>query len=90
MSGRSERRLTLELSAADAATVAAALRQYEPYWLPNDHEAASKLSALARDIRDLLDRLRDVEPSRPPGLLGTFTRAEPTLRLAPPTGPNKQ
>jgi len=84
MSGHTEpKRLTLELSQRDAAIVAAALRQYEPYWSPADVDAAEKVSELAQDIRDLLDRLRAVEPARPPGLLGTFSHAEPTLRLAP-------
>jgi hypothetical protein len=84
MSGQSEsKRLTLELSRGDAAIVAAALRQYEPYWSPGDPGAAEKVSELAKDIRDLLDRLRAVEPARPPGLLGSFARNEPKLRLAP-------
>src|SRR5690349_19301982 len=80
MSAHSEpKRLTLELSQTDAAIVAAALRQYEPYWSPGDPGAAEKVSELAKDIRDLLDRLRPVQPSRPPGLLGSFARDEPKL-----------
>jgi hypothetical protein len=76
-------KITIELTQSEAAIVAAALRQYEPYWAPDDVRAAEKLSELARDIRDLLDRLREIEPTRPPGLLGTFARREPTLRVVP-------
>lgn len=77
-------KLTLQLSQSEAAIVAAALRQYEPYWSPDDVRAAEKLSELARDIRDLLDRLHRIEPAHPPGLLGTFSRRAPKLRLARP------
>jgi hypothetical protein len=83
MAGRPDvGRLALQLSRSEAAIVAAALRQYEPYWSPTDVHAAEKLSELARDIRSLLDRLAEIEPARPPGLLGTFARHEPMLQLA--------
>jgi hypothetical protein len=84
MSGRAEpKTLRLDLSQRDVAILAAALRQYEPYWSPDDVDAAEKLSELVRDIKALLDRLRAVEPARLPGRLGTFSRAEPMLRLVP-------
>ena len=89
MSGNSQpKRLTLQLSQGEAALLAAALRQYEPYWSLSDADAAEKLSELAQDIRDLLDRLRAIEPTRPPGLLGTFSHGAPRLRLAPSMSPD--
>lgn len=87
MASRSDAgKLILQLSQDEAAIIAAALRQYEPYWSPADADAAQKLSELAQDIRNLLDRLRAVQPARPPGLLGTFSRPERALRFVPPAG----
>jgi hypothetical protein len=62
----------LHLSLNDAAILAAALRQYEPYWRPEDPDHGEELGALVRDITRLLAELRSREPARPPGLLGTF------------------
>jgi hypothetical protein len=87
MSGPSQPgKLMLELSRGEAALIAAALRQYEPYWSPADVDAAEKLSDLALDIRNLLDRLRDAEPPRGSGRLGRRDREAPILRLASSDG----
>jgi hypothetical protein len=64
----------LRLSRHDAAIVAAALRQYEPYWRPDDTERAKELSALVDDISRLLADLRPREATPPPSLLGTFNK----------------
>lgn len=64
----------LRLTRHDAAIVAAALRQYEPYWRPGDAERAIGMSALVADISRLLANLRPSEQTPPPGLVGTFNR----------------
>ena len=62
----------MHLSLGDAAILAAALRQYEPYWRPDDADHGEELSALVGDIRRLLAELRSQERAERPGLLGTF------------------
>ena len=86
MSGHSSgpTNVTLVLSKRDAAIVAAALRQYEPYLFRGDLDSAEKLSELAQDIRDLLDRLKAIEPGSRANLPRTFSRTEPDLRLVDP------
>jgi hypothetical protein len=89
MTGRADgEKLILQLSQIEAAIVAAALRQYEPYWSPDDIQAAEKLSELAQDIRNLLDRVREAGSAHSPGLLGTFSRPERTLRPVPTSDVN--
>jgi hypothetical protein len=62
----------LHLSPNDAAILAAALRQYEPYWRPGDPDHGEELGALVRDITRLLAELQAREPAGPPGRLRTF------------------
>jgi hypothetical protein len=62
----------LHLSLNDAAILAAALRQYEPYWRHEDADHGEELGALVRDIMRLLAELRPREPAGPPGRLGAF------------------
>jgi hypothetical protein len=62
----------LHLSLNDAAILTAALRQYEPYWRPEDPDHSDELGALVRDIMRLLAELRPLEPVGTPGRLGTF------------------
>lgn len=62
----------LHLSPNDAAILAAALCQYEPYWRPEDPDHGEELGALVGDIKRLLAELRSREPAGPPGREGTF------------------
>jgi hypothetical protein len=62
----------LHLSPNDAAILAAALRQYEPYWRPADPDHGEELGAMVRDITRLLAELRSREPAGSPGGPGTF------------------
>ena len=55
----------LHLSRNDAAILAAALRQYEPYWRPGDPDHGDELGALVRDIGRLRAELRSPEPAAP-------------------------
>ena len=50
--------VVLQLSLNDAAILAAALRQYEPHWRPEEPHHREELSALVRDIMRLLAELR--------------------------------
>jgi hypothetical protein len=56
----------LHLSPNDAAILAAALRQYEPYWRPEDPDHVEELGALVGDITRLLAELRSREPAGAP------------------------
>jgi len=51
----------LHLTQKDAAILAAALRQYEPYSRPDDSDHGEELTALVRDITRLLGELRSRE-----------------------------
>ena len=62
----------MHLSQHDAAILAAALRQYEPHWRPEDPDHGEELSALVGDIMRLLAELRSREPAGPRGPLETF------------------
>jgi hypothetical protein len=62
----------LHLSPNDASILAAALRQYEPYWRPADPDHGEELGALVRDITRLLAELQAREPAGTPGRLGIF------------------
>jgi hypothetical protein len=53
--------LHLYLSPHDAANLAAALRQYEPYWRPADPGHGEELGALVRDITRWLAELQSGE-----------------------------
>jgi hypothetical protein len=61
----------LRLSRADAALLAAALRQYEPYVRPEDPEQGEEFGALVQDIMRLLAELRSRESAGPSGRQGT-------------------
>jgi hypothetical protein len=61
----------LHLSRNDAAILAAALRQYEPYWRPEDPVHGEEVHALVRDITRLLAELQSREPAKSPGRPGT-------------------
>lgn len=63
--------VVLRLSHNDAEILAAALRQYEPHWRPEEPHHGEELSALVQDIMRLLAELRSREPAEPPGRLGT-------------------
>lgn len=65
----------LHLSPKDAAILAAALRQYEPYWRPDDPAHGEELGALVQDITRLLAELRSRQPAGAPEVQGT-SRAE--------------
>ncbi|WP_375492909.1 hypothetical protein [uncultured Jatrophihabitans sp.] len=55
-----DERLVLELSVAEAMTVSAALRQYEPYWSANASPTAvfEQLETLRSHITSVIDKLR--------------------------------
>jgi uncharacterized membrane protein YccC len=76
--------LTLHLQPGEVAILAAALRQYEPYWSPDDADAVQRLGELARQIHELLGRLGDPDPTRTPGVLRALARHGPALRSVPP------
>ena len=61
----------LHLSPKDAAILAAALRQYEPYWRPGDPSHDEELGALVRDITRLLAELGSRQPAGAAGGQGT-------------------
>jgi hypothetical protein len=50
--------VVLHLTQHDAAIVAAALRQYEPYWRPGDPDHGEELGGLVGDIMRLLADMR--------------------------------
>ena len=72
MDGGGTEQGVLHLSLNDAAILAAALRQYEPYWRPEEPDHREELNALVQDIVRLLAELRSREPAGPQGSTGTL------------------
>jgi hypothetical protein len=62
----------LHLSLNDAAILAAALRQYEPYLRTENPDHGEEMDALVRDIMRLLAELRSQGPAGPPGRPESF------------------
>jgi hypothetical protein len=60
-------RITVELSICEAMTVAAALRQYEPYWSVTDSAAvvADQLAHVREDITAVIAKLRSAAATVP-------------------------
>lgn len=61
----------LHLSPNDAAILVAALRQYKPYWRPQDPDHGEELGALVQDITRLLGELRSRQQEGVPRGSGT-------------------